>query len=377
VSTEIGMVGGRRRLRYDRVGAIVGRQSGKTEWGAARVMAQLLLSQFDLSAWTDLAYVQPQHVAYLAQTRSSAVGRWEEHVALIMDSPLAGEVTKLRRNNGEQRLYVGRSWYSPVTPSGRGPRGMDLDLAIIDEALTHRVELLGAVRPTMAQRDGSLDGIGAQLVVLSSAGDEHSTLLQRMTELGRAAVTDPSSRTAWLEWSAPPEADHLDETVWRATMPTLDVPNGITIDFLRSEATSMGEIDFKREYLGIPSTIGSSAVIPSEAWIDAPVIIDTVSPAATLIVALESHGIAVIPVGTRGAVDAAGMFFDSVLQRRLAHLDDWRLNDAVAGATKRAVGQRWAFDRRNVDIDITPLVAGALALWGVETDQAGAPALYT
>jgi hypothetical protein len=294
----------------------------------------------------------------------------------------------------------------------------------------------------MAQRDGSLDGIGAQLVVLSSAGDEHSTLLQRMTELGRAAVTDPSSRTAWLEWSAPPEADHLDETVWRATMPTLDVPNGITIDFLRSEATSMGEIDFKREYLGIPSTIGSSAVIPSEAWIDchrvdvilpsedlvigvdlspdrtrasivacaavatyrpvevlesrsdpaswllqrlleiagrwnAPVIIDTVSPAATLIVALESHGIAVIPVGTRGAVDAAGMFFDSVLQRRLAHLDDWRLNDAVAGATKRAVGQRWAFDRRNVDIDITPLVAGALALWGVETDQAGAPALYT
>jgi hypothetical protein len=93
--------------------------------------------------------------------------------------------------------------------------------------------------------------------------------------------------------------------------------------------------------------------------------------------ALDGFGVVVVPVGTRGATDAAGAFYDRVLQRRIAHLGDWRLNDAVAGASKRAVGQRWAFDRRNSDTDISPLVAAALAVWGVETGQAGAPTMYT
>ena len=35
---------------------------------------------------------------------------------------------------------------------------------------------------------------------------------------------------AWLEWSAEEDCDHLDEQVWRDTLPTLDVPDGITVD---------------------------------------------------------------------------------------------------------------------------------------------------
>jgi hypothetical protein len=443
VSTQVDVIGERRRLQYDRVGALVGRQSGKTRWSGARVLMQALLPDYDLTGYTDTRHVGPQHIAYLAQTRTSAVSRWEEHLDMFMRSPLSGRISRVSRHSGYPRMYFDNgSWYAPLTPSEKGPRGLDLDLAIIDEALTHKAELMRAVRPTMAQRDGSLAGIGAQLVVLSSAGDEESTLLQQFMELGRQAIGQPGARTCWLEWSADPDADHLDEEVWKATVPTLDVPNGITLDFLRSEAAAMGASDFLREYLCVFSHSGSSQVIPAEAWADchrgdvilpaselvlgvdlspdrqraaivaagavdeyraveviesrsdpsswllgrlvevaerwnAPVIIDTISPAASLMPALDGFGVVVVPVGTRGATDAAGAFYDRVLQRRIAHLGDWRLNDAVAGASKRAVGQRWAFDRRNSDTDISPLVAAALAVWGVETGQAGAPTMYT
>ena len=428
------------RFAFDNVGAIVGRQSGKTEWAAARVVTQAMLPDLDLAEVVGHD-VQPQHIGYLSQHRAAAVGKWLEHVELIEESGLGGEIKRIRRSNGEQVLeFKNRSWYRPLTPNRAGCRGYSLDLAILDEALTHRVELLSVLRPTMAQRDNSSGGVGAQFVVLSSAGDEDSTLLDRMTELGRASIGQEGTRRCWMEWSAEPDCDHLDEAVWRATLPTLEVPDGVGVEFIRSEAESMPEALFRREYLGIPSKAGRGQVIPAEAWeachrgdvivpadgqilgLDvnpersraalvvagrvgdyvpieviearegvawateraaevclrwgAPLIVDVVSGAGALVPGLEALGVDVIPVTTRSVCDAAGMFYDLATQRFLAHLDDWRLNDAVAGSSKRAVGDRWTWDRKRSTVDISPLVAASLAVWGVQTGQGAAPSIH-
>jgi hypothetical protein len=50
------------------------------------------------------------------------------------------------------------------------------------------------------------------------------------------------------------------------------------------------------------------------------------------------------------------------------------LSAALAGATKRSLGDAWAWSRRNSAVDISPLVAATLALWLAEaTDGAGVP----
>ena len=62
--------------------------------------------------------------------------------------------------------------------------------------------------------------------------------------------------------------------------------------------------------------------------------------------------------------------------RRLSHRGDYRLTDAVTGATKRRVGESWAWSRRG-HADISPLVAATLARWGVvAAPEELVPAVY-
>lgn len=60
---------------------------------------------------------------------------------------------------------------------------------------------------------------------------------------------------------------------------------------------------------------------------------------------------------------AFGLFCDLVEAERLRHLGSEELRSAVKGATKRRLGDAWAWDRRDAAVDISPLVAATLALW--------------
>jgi hypothetical protein len=55
-----------------------------------------------------------------------------------------------------------------------------------------------------------------------------------------------------------------------------------------------------------------------------------------------------------------------VEQERLRHLGTPEMAAAVGGAAKRPLGDAWAWSRKNSTVDITPLVASTLALWGVD-----------
>jgi hypothetical protein len=95
----------------------------------------------------------------------------------------------------------------------------------------------------------------------------------------------------------------------------------------------------------------------------ASISLDPASPAAALVRPLENLGIEVEQIGTRDYASACGALFDLVEQAGLRHLGTDELAVAVKNAGARPLGDSWAWSRRLSTGDISPLVAGTIALW--------------
>jgi hypothetical protein len=106
---------------------------------------------------------------------------------------------------------------------------------------------------------------------------------------------------------------------------------------------------------------------------DAPVVCDQAGPAASLISELEDRGVDVRTTTTSEHAQACGTLFDAVDQATVRHLGDSSLESAVRGALKRPLGDSWAWSRRSSAVDISPLVASTLALWGLNNVSRDAP----
>jgi phage terminase large subunit-like protein len=119
---------------------------------------------------------------------------------------------------------------------------------------------------------------------------------------------------------------------------------------------------------------GTGWVVPwfeerAEKYRDLKPVCDASGPAGSLLPDFQHAGIEVIPVNAKEHAQACGSFFDAVEQRALRHLHTAELADAVKGAVKRPLGDAWAWSRKNSGVDISPLVAVTLALWGVHAHQ--------
>jgi hypothetical protein len=101
-------------------------------------------------------------------------------------------------------------------------------------------------------------------------------------------------------------------------------------------------------------------------------VVDPGGPAGSLIPDLEDEenglGVEVVQPKARDVANACGQFYDAVTEQTLSHLDQAPLATALAGAQKRPLGDAWAWARRGVNVDISPLVAGTLAKWGLGAD---------
>lgn len=64
---------------------------------------------------------------------------------------------------------------------------------------------------------------------------------------------------------------------------------------------------------------------------------------------------------------ASAKFFDAVVDESLRHTDQPQMNVALSVASKRPLAGGWAWNRKNSDSDITPVVAATLALWGAQS----------
>ncbi|WP_405769294.1 terminase [Actinacidiphila glaucinigra] len=98
-------------------------------------------------------------------------------------------------------------------------------------------------------------------------------------------------------------------------------------------------------------------------------VVDAAGPAGALIAALEERlGVEVVQPKGRDVAAACGQFYDAVTEQSLSHRDDAPLAVALAGAQKRALGDAWAWARRVVSVDISPLVGVTLAKWGLTAE---------
>ncbi|MGW9371185.1 terminase [Streptomyces xanthophaeus] len=109
------------------------------------------------------------------------------------------------------------------------------------------------------------------------------------------------------------------------------------------------------------------AVDLQERWGPCAWVVDGGGPAGALIPDLERAGLTVTVPKVRDIAQACGQFYDAVTEQTLVHLDQAPLAAALAGARKRDLGEAWAWARRGVSVDISPLVAVTLAAWGLRT----------
>jgi hypothetical protein len=60
-------------------------------------------------------------------------------------------------------------------------------------------------------------------------------------------------------------------------------------------------------------------------------------------------------------LDANAAFFDKVQTTVIAHMTHPEIEDAVRGAQRRPVSDRWAVGRRNSTADVSPLEGAVIA----------------
>jgi phage terminase large subunit-like protein len=185
-------------------------------------------------------------------------------------------------------------------------------------------------------------------------------------------------------WADSDAISGIDAVTWAACrhdelMPGADVAFGLdfTPERDRGALVVAGVVPDHPELIAVEIIEASSdlerivtrAAEVANTW-DALVIIDRGSPAASAIPALEkatarddgTNRVRMIPLTE--LVRACGDFHDAAVQACLSHRGDFRLTDAVVGASKRTVGEAWAWKRRG-GADISPLIAATLARWGV------------
>lgn len=396
---------------YRQVVVTVGRQCGKT----------LLVLAYELQR--ALMWATPQVIAYGAADGLAARKKLlDDHVPILLGSELAKTKRTIYRANGREAIYFKNgSRIEIVGSSESAAHGKTINLAIADEIWSdpdHRREQ--ALFPTMNTV------ADAQYLLVSTAGTEASVYLRSKVEAGRQAVLEGrTSGTAYFEWSAPDDAPYDDPATWRACLPALG--HTISERVIADALEVMDEDEFRRAYLN-QWTGSVERVIPALAWeavcadvspqgrlafgvdinpertwssiavmdangvgelgaygagtswvasrvIDlakkhrAPVAIDTAGPAGTLVPELENAGVAVVKLSGKELAHACASLYDAiadakVMVRNAPPLFE-ALDQAVAVATKRPLGDAWAFSRKSTQHDISPLMALTLAHWAL------------
>src|SRR5690606_24576319 len=98
------------------------------------------------------------------------------------------------------------------------------------------------------------------------------------------------------------------------------------------------------------------------------VIIDSASPAASLVPELKARRVPVRLTSAQDMARACGGLVDAVHEGTVTHFNQPALNRALQFAKTRDIGTEqvgWGWSRKTTDTDITPLVAATLARYGV------------
>jgi phage terminase large subunit-like protein len=238
----------RGRRLYRDVTVTVPRQSGKST---------LILA---VAMWT-MSTTPDSRVVYAAQSKVSARqkllrGWWP----VVHRSPLAGDWSIFRANGSEAMRCSNGSELVLLSGEESTGHGETADVVFLDESWSapdDRLEI--AARPMLATK------ANGQLWAASTAGTGRPSWWWDRLDAARtcAQLALPDGHCL-IEWSAPPDADPLDEAVWEACMPALN--RTISLDTVRADA---GRVDqFRRSWLNQRPGADDEgwAVIPRDVW---------------------------------------------------------------------------------------------------------------
>lgn len=182
-------------------------------------------------------------------------------------------------------------------------------------------------------------------------------------------------RLGW--WDEPGSLEHIfgAEKWARCAIPAQDEPPtngialGVAVSIDRAWSTISAAVPLPgRELVGVvhrqrgtDGLIGKVAEL--QARHDCEVAIDAKGPAADLIEPMKDAGIYLRLMSTSDVLDASASFFDKVQTRVIAHMSHPELEDAVRGAQRRPVSDRWAVGRRTSTSDVSPLEGAIAADW--------------
>jgi len=414
-------------LAHREVVLTVPRQSGKTT---------LLLSVMVHRA---RGFGTRQRILYTAQTRNDARRKWEEeHVRTLERSPLR-TLFRVKKSNGSEAIHWDNGSSHGITSSTeKAGHGETLDVGTIDEAFALEDDRLEqALKPTMITRPqpqlwvvstagtrksaylrGKVDAGRARSELGASSGVAYF-------EWSAPPESDPGDPATW--WSCMPALGHtVTESAIRANFESMSLP-----EFRRAFLNQWPD-DAPDEWLVIAKAVWdgladpggqmvrpgmfSADVTPERShaaiavaglrlgggvqvevidhrrgtgWVleaagtlrerfgPVPWVVDAAGPAGSLVAPLEAAGFEVVKPTARDATHAAQGFYDDCHNGALFHLDDPLLNAALAGAQKRPLGDAWAWARKGLSVDISPLVCASNARWGLVSrpeDKPAAPA---
>lgn len=396
---------------YPIVVVLVPRQTGKSTWLFDYLIGRCL--------------VHPDYrAAYTAQTGQAAAERFGERMTDLAGT-LIRPSCRMFRSSGRERMSFPRGSFLRAFPPRDGAlRGSALDAVVIDEAQEvddlqgHALDM--TCLPTFTTRPRR------QLILIGTAGNDTSAYLARYLALARAGaegvalieygaaedddVTDPA---LWPRVH-PGLAAGLTDTDALASALTVMGPEAfareymcvwqsggsrvIAADLWKSAADHLAvpaeaapvlavDVAVDRSAAAIvaawPDTLGRTVVevidyAPGVAWAaprllelaalhHPPIIVaDSVGPVLTVTDEATRLGLDITTTSTKDYLTACSGFLDRLPAdhpARVLHRGDPALTAAAAGARRRTVGDGWAWARRSVTAEVSPLIAASLAAW--------------
>jgi phage terminase large subunit-like protein len=400
-----------RRWAARQVGVLVPRQNGKGTVLEIRELYAMFVGEERL-------------IIHSAHRYDTSQDHFRRMCALIEGNPdLDRHVKSVSKVIGKESITLRSGCqlkFKARTLSGSG-RGFSCDLLVLDESFLLPEAALAAMLPTLSARPNP------QTWFTSSAGMADSDALWRVVKRGRAG--EPN--LAYFEWGVGSGVDVSDREVWRSVNPgrvTMDVleddyalmtpedfarehlgawddarddwviprpvwdlladnslepprPAGkvafavdVRPDLSRASVAVAGGLEGGARQVQVIDNRAGTAWIPERLqdltgrYESYGVVIDSAGAARAIIDQVEAAAIPVIEMGFTEAKEAFGQFYESAVDARtVRHLNQPELNAALKGATTRMSGDALLWDRKNTTVDITPLVAVTLALWGWTT----------
>lgn len=402
------------KFSSSRCGLAVPRQNGKNG----------ILEVYELYAMVVLGR-KIIHTAHEVKTAQEAFIRIADYFSSDRNPDLAAEVSMIRRVNGQEKIVLRNGGSIQfIARSKNSGRGFTGDTVVMDEAQELTMEHLAALLPTVSAGPagnpqqiyiGTPPGPEDRGEIFTSlhndgheAADPRLSWIEWSAESGcdlddeqqwfaanpalgsrlqldivrdeRAAMDDHTfARERLGMWSTIESVRVIPLDDWQACAdPNMSDAGGeVTLAVDVSPARSAGSIaasgltvdempwiDVIESRNGTPDWMLERIVNICTRQPVRAVLIDGKGPAASLIDPLKRRGVKVTITGAGNMAAAAAEFYDAVMAHRLVHLDQPPLNAAVAAARKRRIGDAWAWNRKDVDSDITPLVSATLAHFG-------------